>query len=169
MKGKIVLNDKNKRFSNVVYGYKKYYDEMYKKSMNYKINLQTDSFDTNKILVEQNKKKQMVKFYPIGLIKDKKFHWSKNMNTMILEHLERYQLLENGYVDKKLIDYLFSTEFDILSEYPYLLIYLLAITNPKFNVLTLHTENNKLTLVAFIELGIEDNYDYQKEFVNKFN
>ncbi len=167
-------NNLDNKFCKVIYDYEKNYEKMYVKSLDYKIKLTKNNVSNilSNVQVVKGGKKKDVQFILVGLLKDDIFTWSSNANELMYKHLKKYSWVKNKFVSKKFLDYFFQNRFTILKKYPELLTYILSIANPAFNLIKFTTDSEsgeEISIYGFVKLGINDNYDYEKDFVQKFN
>ena len=165
---------KDERFLNNLMIYRRFHDILMDKSLKYKIDINKNNIDGSNLNVEVtiNGIKKECAFIPLGLFKDKTFTWMNDINVILYEHLLLFHTYNNleveKYVSKELLDYLFLRKSIPVGEKGgNILPYLIAITNPDFNVIRFSNKDEKF--YALIKLNIEDNFDYYRDFINHFN
>ena len=164
---------KDELFLKNIMSYRRFHDRLMYKSLKYSIDINKNNIDGSNLNVEVtfNGIKKICTFVPLGLFKNKTFNWMNDINVILYEHLLLFHIHNNliieKYVSKDLLDYLFLRKSIPVGEKGgNILPYLIAITNPEFNVIRF--SNKDEIFYALIKLNIEDNFDYYRDFINHF-
>jgi hypothetical protein len=165
---------KDKLFLKNIMNYRRFHDILMNKSLKYQININENNIDGSNLNVQVtiNGIKKECTFIPLGIFSNKTFSWMNDINVILYEHLLLFHrhnnLIVEKYVSKDLLDYLFLRKSIPVGEKGgNILPYLIAITNPEFNVIRFSNKDEKF--YALIKLNIEDNFDYYRDFINHFN
>ncbi len=164
------LNNKEKKFCDIVYKYRKYYEKVYIESLKYQIDVQVDNIKKpiSKVKVHGPNGNFTTDFILLGLSNKNTFIWRNSINKIFYDQIKKYNWITNGYVSKKFLDYFFTkNRFELLAKYKDLIIYIISITNPNYNLIKFTSENN-ISIYALVKLGIQDKFEYKKEFEQKF-
>jgi hypothetical protein len=164
---------KDDQFLKNLMSYRRFHNILMDKSLKYKIDINKKNIDGSNLNVEVtfNGIKKECTFIALGIFKNKTFTWMNDINVILYEHLllfHKYNNLEvEKYVSKELLDYLFLRKNILVGEKGgNILPYLIAITNPEFNVIRFSNKDEKF--YALIKLNIEDNFDYYRDFISHF-
>jgi hypothetical protein len=165
---------KDERFLKNIMNYRRFHDILMEKSLKYKIDINENNIDGSNLNVKVtiNGIKKECTFIPLCLFKNKTLTWINDINIILYEHLLLFHrhnnLIIEKYVSKDLLDYLFLRKSIPVGEKgANILPYIIAITNPEFNVIRFSNKDEKF--YALIKLNIEDNFDYYRDFINHFN
>ncbi len=165
------LDTKDKKFCDIIYLYEKYYQDMYANSLEYKINLSPKNVKNimSEVEVVKNNKVTKVPFILVGIEKDNRFTFAGKTGKFYYNHIDNnYKWIKNGYVSKKFLDDIFDKEsFSIDKKYPNLLLYILSIIMPAYNLIKFENESSRVSIYALVKLELNDNYDYEKKFIKK--
>lgn len=165
------LSTKDKKFCDVVYLYEKYYQEMYADSLEYKINLSIKNIQNimSEVEIVKDNKTSKVPFILVGIERNNKFTWAGKSGKLYYDHIDNnYKWIDNNYVSKKFLEDMFNKEsFSLDKKYPNLLIYIISIIMPAYNLIRFENPKSGVNIYGLVELGLKDNYDYQKEFIKK--
>jgi hypothetical protein len=99
------------------------------------------------------------------------FKWFDNyIKDLIYEHINRHLFVEDNYVSRNSLDYYFEDIVQLNDENRNIIPYLISITNPNFNLIKFRINQNiNYHFYCMIDLGIKDNYNYQRNFIDKLH
>jgi hypothetical protein len=153
--------------------YTKYIKDSMKKTLEYKLIFNPES--TTEIMAIKNNIKTSHSFFPIGIYyKDiKEFKYHQDINNFLLDHIEKHYDLDNIFGSDSTIKKLFNSNVQISTKEHLVILCLIAIMNPAFNIVKFELEdNNKImknkTMYALVKLNIECELDYNK-FLNEMS
>ena len=162
------------RFYNAVLGYKSFYERTMNLSLEYEIQLRQEHINNidNRIIATNKNKSKEYTFIPVGTFMNNKFTWNNtSIKELILEHINEYNFVQQNYMSFNDLNEYF--EDDVIqtnnNEKKDFLIYLIAITNPAFNLIKFSSPDNAVHFYGMIDLKIKDNFDYQIDFLDKIN
>jgi hypothetical protein len=153
-------------FLDIFLKYKKNYDYVMNKSLQYEILLTKYNLISkiSKIEVYKKYNSKEYNFLPIGYIDKNKFMWINGMNKIFYDHFIKYKF-NKMYMTKELVNYLFNDEIFLNSKYKYIIPYIISFTNPSYNVIEFIDTNN-VKFFCLINLNIKDDLKYEKKFLN---
>jgi hypothetical protein len=153
--------------------YTKYIKDCMKKTLEYKLIFNPES--TTEIMAIKNDIKSSHLFFPIGIYyKDiKEFKYYQDINNFLLDHIEKNYDLVDIFGSDSTIKKLFNSNVQISAKEHLVILCLIAIMNPAFNIVKFELEdNNKImknkTMYALVKLNIECELDYDK-FLNEMS
>ena len=154
--------NKDINFLDTVKTYKKCYTNVLLKSHLYKFLLRKENIKPkiSKIRVKNNNHITYHDFIPIGFLIKNDFKWINGLNELFYEHFLKCDL--EKYISQDLINYLFNNNsINLSKKYRYVIPYLIAITNPAFNIIEYRDDKNH-RFFGLVKLNIKDNFDYDK-------
>ena len=183
------------RFYNAVLGYKPFYETTMNLSLEYDIQLRQEHINNidNRIIATNKNKSKEYTFIPVGTFMNNKFTWNNtSIKQLILEHVNAYNFVQQNYISFNDLNEYFgvfrklqtpvaphpgqallgAAEDDVIQINDVkkdFLIYLIAITNPAFNLIKFSSPDNAVHFYGMIDLKIKDNFDYQVDFLDKIN
>lgn len=150
---------------------KQLFDNMMDKTLEYKLNLTKDivQLKTSNIEVEFNGKTKTHTIILFGLYDKigRKYKWMGQTNELLAEQVIRYDV-ENIFGSWQTIDKIFSPEYIIGNKEHMAIPYFIAILNPAFNLIRFESEDGTLYFYALINLGLKDNFIFEK-FISDMN
>jgi len=162
------------RFYNAVLGYNPFYERTMNLSLEYDIQLRQEHINNidNRIIATNKNKSKEYSFIPVGTSTQTNFTWNNpSIKELILEHINEYNFVQKNYISFNDLNEYF--EDDVIqtknNDKKDFLIYLIAITNPAFNLIKFSSPDNAVHFYGMIDLKIKDNFDYQRDFLDKIN
>lgn len=150
---------------------KQLFDNTMDKSLEYKLNLTKDivQLKTSKIEVEFNGKTKIHTIILFGLYDKirRVYKWMGQTNELLGEQVIRYDV-ENIFGTWHTIDKIFSPEYVIGIKEHMAIPYFIAILNPAFNLIRFESEDGNLYFYSLVNLGIKDNFIFEK-FISDMN
>jgi len=170
------IDSRNKLFFDTILEYEPFYEEMIQRSLEYNIQLTAEHFNNlqNITVVGLNTTRSCM-FIPVGTTNETNlgyhFNWyNQNTKDLIYDHINRYNFIENNHVTRNSLDYYFEDTVQLNDENRNIIPYLISITNPSFNLIRFRiNQNRNCHFYCMIDLGIQDNYDYEHDFADKLN
>lgn len=144
---------------------KQLFDNTMDKTLEYKLNLTKDivKLKTSKIEVDFNGKTKTHTIILFGLYDKIRriYKWIGQTNELLVEQVIRYDV-ENIFGTWQTIDKIFSPEYVIGNKEHMTIPYFIAILNPAFNLIKFESEDGTLYFYALVNLGIKDNFIFEK-------
>jgi hypothetical protein len=160
-----MFNKLDELFFHTILLNKQLFDDMMDKTIEYKLNLTKDivQLRTSKIDVEYDGKTKKHIIILFGLYDKigRIYKWMGQTNELLAEQLMRYDV-EDIFGTYQTIDKIFSSEFTIANKEHLAIPYLMAILNPAFNLIRFESEDGSLYFYALVNLGIKDNFIFEK-------
>lgn len=162
-----LFDKKDKTFFSIVLKYKKNYEDIMTKSLEYQINLNQDILELKKNTIEatKNNKKEKFSIILLGMYNTENntyIHY-KGINEILFDNLDKNYDLIDFFGSKTTIEKIFLNQFiSIDKKTHYAIPYFVAIMNPAFNLVRFENENGKYYFYALIKFGYEDKLNFNK-------
>jgi hypothetical protein len=156
------------QFFEIILLNKHMFNDVMTKSLEYDLDITKDIVElkTPKIKVEHNGKKTekiIILFGEYNLVNNI-FGWIGESNDLFIQQLERYDV-KKIFGSYRTLDKILKKEFKISEKYHIAIPYLMAILNPAFNIVSFKTPNSTY-IYALVNLGIKDNFNFEKFIKN---
>jgi hypothetical protein len=175
-----IFNENDIMFFKCVMFNKKQFNKIIKKSLKYKFDFTIETINDNlplKIIHKKTNKIIYSKIIIFGYTENNKFEWYRNINELIFQHIKKYDFNNNNDTLLKLFN---NTQiiFDKKNKkYIDVIPILIALTNPSFNVIRAHNENNDKQIYVLVDKMINDdvnfdifidllNYKFENKYIN---
>ena len=170
----MIISDE--QFFNAIRDYQPFFDNIMNSSLGYNIQLTPEHVlenNLNKITVITPNKMRRCNFIPIGFeeqVSDNGHHFkwhSFEGRDLIKEHINEYLFVEHNYISRNSFNYYFEDVVQLNYENRNILPYLISITHPKFNIIRFTDNQSSYYYYCMINIGIKNNFDYQRDFLDK--
>jgi hypothetical protein len=118
---------------------------------------------TNNVIVEKDNIDYNSEIILLGFYtkENKVFKWIDQMNNIMLEHCNKYDLVEL-FGSVQTIIKMFNDKIITNSKYVNAIMYFIAILNPAYNLIEMSSEDNNMVLYILIKLDIVNNFNFDK-------
>ena len=172
----MIINEE--QFFNAIRDYQPFFNNIMNRSLEYNIQLMPEHVQPNnlrKITVITPNKMRRCNFIPIGFEEQvsengRHFKWHNfEVRDLIKEHINSYLFVEHNYVSRNSLNYYFEDCVQLNYQNKNILPYLISITHPKFNIIRFTDNDSSYYYYCMIEIGIKNNFEYQRDFLDKIN
>jgi hypothetical protein len=170
----MIISDE--QFFNAIKDYQPFFNNIMNSTVEYNIQLTPEhilEYNLNKITVITPNKMRRCNFIPIGFeeqVSDNGHHFkwhSFEGRDLIKEHINEYLFVEHNYISRNSFNYYFEDVVQLNYENRNILPYLISITHPKFNIIRFTDNQSSYYYYCMINIGIKNNFDYQRDFLDK--
>lgn len=152
-------------FFDIILFNKTMFEDTMKKSLDYNLDITKEIMElkTTDIKVKHKGKTSNNMIILFGLYNkiNKLFKWIGDSNYLLQNQLNRYDI-KSIFGSQRTLDKIFKHEYIISEKYHEAIPYLMAILNPAFNLVSFATPDDSMYFYAFVNLGIKDNFIFEK-------